>query len=437
MVSTNPTTIRHAVLSVLIAVILVSAGCNGLSVGETETGANGDAGPTTTVMETITATSTPTATATPTPTPDPDALDLREIQVQVSGSEDYAPNTLGEIDRADPTNQDGHYEPVAFAARANDTINVTASATGGDPKVELRAPNGTTLNIDDDGGLGDAASIEEETLPVTGRYTVLVSPADDSSSKTFTYRLTVDRRAYEGELKSEEPEESEETKESEEIEEPDTQNFGWYAGPLSTWNKSERYAEWANDFAAVANDTYAATNAEPDIWVNTEQDYAVITLIGWESYNASQNQEITASLALTNVDNYKYYVNDTNQPENASWIPDQTYVRFVTPKEREVYRMTALGKKAAAIGANQSGHGAGPSIDSYFISLRQGPANQYYDEGAETSVQNRFSMEGVDAGTELKPPESDRPSMNRTTLVNGTLVDTSALNETGLNETGD
>jgi len=364
-------------------------------------------------------------------------VDLREIEMQVVGSEDYAPNTLGEIDRADPTNEDGHYEPVDFAAQANDTINVTASASGGDPVVELRAPNGTTLAVDDDDGPDDAAKIEEETLPVTGRYTVLVSSADDSSSETFTYRLTVNRHAYEGELEPEEPEESEETNESEEIneseetEESDTQESGWFTGQISTWNESERYAEWAYDFAAVANDTNAPTNAEPGIWVNPVQDYAVITLIGWGSYNASQNQDIAAALALTNADNYKLYLNDSTRQVNESWIPDQTYVRFVTPKDRDIYRLTALSKEAAAIGANRSGHGAGPSIDSYFYSLRQGPANSLYDEGAKTSVQNRFSIDGVEPATERKPPESIRPSMNRTTLVNGTLVDTSDLNETG------
>jgi|GEM_PF-3017363 len=404
--------IRGTVLGLLVVGLLISAGCNGLDTGSTgvdtrDGGAEPSETEVSTPTETYTQTSTPTPkpTATPTPTPDPGATDLREIEVQVLGSEDYAPNTLGEIDRGDPSNENGYYEPVVFAAQANGTINVTMSAsTSGDPKVELRAPNGTTLDSDD-GGLGDTAKIENETLPVTGRYTVIATASEDSSASTFAYHLTVDRGADEGEL---EPEESE------------VQETGWYASNATTWNESERYGEWAADFATTANSPNGASDSEPSYWVNSKEDYVVITMIDGDFYNVSQRQDIVARLAATNVVLHKRYMNESNEQVNGSWVPDRTYVRFVTPEERNLLRVHALTNRSAAKGADMSGHGVGPSIDDYFYSMHRGPASYYYEEGSSNSIQSRDDLDYIDVDSELKPPDSDRDQMNKTTTINET-----------------
>jgi len=409
MINNNNNTIRSTLLSIVLVVLLISAGCNEFNAGSTDVDTrDGGAEPSKTVTSTPTPTKTPapTHTATPTPAPDPTATDLREIEVQVLGSEDYAPNTLGEIDRGDPSNENGYHEPVIFAAQANDTINVTLSAsTSGDPRVKLRAPNGTTLDTDDDGGLGDAAKIENETLPVTGRYTVIATASEDSSTSTFAYHLTVDRGADEGEL---EPEESE------------VQETGWYASDATTWNESERYGEWAADFATTANSPNGASDSEPSYWVNSEEDYVVITMIDGDFYNVSQRQDIVASLAATNVQLHKTYMNESNEQVNGSWVPDRTYVRFVTPEKRNLLRVHALTNRSAAKGADMSGHGVGPSIDDYFYTMHRGPASYYYEEGSSNSIESRDDLDYIDVDSELKPPDSDRDQMNKTTSINET-----------------
>jgi len=404
MISTHLFRSRNMVLTVLSVLLLLSAGCNGLGVGETEIDTS-DRSPESSGTQAHTSTVTTMPTSTATPTPDPEATDLRQIEVQSVGSELYTTNTRGEIDRGDPRNNQGYYEPVTFRAQANDTITVSMRGIRGDPSLELRAPNGTVLETDDDGGVGETATIDEETVPTTGRYTIIAAGSAERQPSTFEYLLRVNRAPRESETQTATPTPTSPQNDSGDI---------FMAGNATTWNETEQYTNFAYDFGTIAQDEH--TDVEQLVMVNPEQDYVVLTLIDGPHYNASQRQLFVGSLAYTNVNVYEGYVHDEIGVVNDSWAPDRVYIRFVTPEKRGVYRITALTKRAALmnISKNDTRHRIGPSIDDYFFRKHVGPASSLYADAYQT-VENLSDYPGIDRESEVTVPPLTHANITNTT----------------------
>ncbi|GGO00791.1 hypothetical protein [Haloarcula pellucida] len=335
-------TSRNALLTVLVAALLITAGCNGLGVGETDTGPDGT-------------TSTPESTATPTPTPTPtvpqNGTDLRSISLE----QDAGHIINSDLDGGDPKRDGKYYEPVQFAAEAGTVVNISMRSPTGDPLVKLRGPNGTVIDLDDDGGMGDAADLTMVTLPETGQYTIIATSSEPNTA--FTYYLTVEQFI------------------------PPEQRDVLFAGNMSSWNRTEQLGEFAYDYTTVFNE-HTWTNIT-GYSVNADEEYIAVTyVIEPENRTFEKMAELDGVMlyGYTGVD--KSYQN-ADGVVNPSWAPERIYFRTVTP-DGELYRISYLTSEQAQTYRETQ------NFDRYYANIwrtrHYGPAHFKYVEGADNAT---------------------------------------------------
>jgi len=360
---------RHVVLSVLIMTLVTSAGCSSLLTDDVSPSAvtEGPSQQETTVVNNGSANNTSNSVAIPT-----NGTDLRNISLP---NDTHADTFYGEVDGGDPvldgTNR--YYEPVAFTGETDERINVSMSSIAGDPELQLRAPNGSTVALDNNDGDGNDAQLQIVRLDQTGEYTLVAASAEANSS--FTYRLMVEHYI-----------------------EP---NFN---GPMSSWDEESRYLEFSRDYLLVAQnltggidgprDEVTAAGAEGNLTamgnytVNTEEDYIIVGYAMERNATPYERIDVDGALQGSYWGLYNAYVN-SDTAENASWVPERIYHQAYT-YEGELYRTTYLeldwARQFYEAGglANETAQAIYSS--RYFATLRFGPAHQDYTEGGEYST---------------------------------------------------
>lgn len=282
---------RRAVLSVLLAALMVTAGCSSGLSGVTR-------GETPAEEQSTESQLTPTS-----------GVDLRNISL----SENMTIKK-GELDGSDPRNGDTVYEPVQFAATAGTQVYINMESYDGEETViRVRNPNGTVVDIASNGEDGEA-EFEVLTLSETGRYTIEATSATPNT--TFEYTLGIQKLS------------------------------GNFVGPRSTWSKDEGYHLFAGDVATNAD--FAMENAEtynytlndsintynsPLIEANTTGDYAVLSYRMRTELNGTQFVGMDWALLSGFANMVEIYENDNDE----TWIPDRVYFRGVT-YDGELYR---------------------------------------------------------------------------------------------------
>ena len=282
---------RRAILSILLVVLMITAGCSsGLS------GVPG--GETPTEEQSTERHLTPTS-----------GTDLRSISL----SENLTLKK-GELDGSDPRNDQTVYEPIQFTATAGTQVLIGMQHHDGEgePVIRVRSPNGSIVDIANNGEDG-YAKFDVLTLNKTGRYTIEATSATPNT--TFEYMLSVEKRP---------------------------ENF---VGPMSTWGKKERYYEFASDLAINANsvmtnaDTYNSSSPNADISplieANASGDYAVVTYRMRTDLNGTQFLGVDWSL----LNAYSYTVEEYENSDTVdeTWIPERVYFRGLT-YDGELYR---------------------------------------------------------------------------------------------------
>ena len=310
--STTETTVRQALLSVLLASLMVTAGCAGILSSDSSSNGAG----------------TPTSTAGggANNTSSADGVDLRSISVPDNGSVTRS----GELDRGDPKSGNKYYEPVQVAAVEGQAVNITMRAENGNPGLRVVNPDGNVTAVISNES-GTATGILGGQFAQTGRYTIEATSANDNA--TFNYSLTIERvdleelRSGSGEL---------------------------LAGPRSEYNETEQYLTFARDVALVTADStdlglyslnvtgteFQSNVSGPDIQANASADYVVITYKQGDSNVLSRLNEIDSTFmaAYSNLlENYQNLGTDTTTPENESWVPDIIFLRGLN-ESGELYR---------------------------------------------------------------------------------------------------
>ncbi|MBX0322159.1 PPC domain-containing protein [Halomicroarcula sp. F13] len=354
---------RDALLTVVVIALLITSGCNGLGVGQSDTGPHETDG--------TPANETPVLTATPTATPavPEDGTDLRSVSLE----QDAGRTMRSELDGSDPKDGKRYYEPVEFAAEAGTKANITLGGDGGDPVVRLLAPNGTVLDTNDDGGIGDTAELTMVTLPETGNYTIIATSNEPDTA--FTYYLTVDQFI------------------------PPAQRDVMFAGDPSTWNHTEQLGEFAYDYRSTFESGTNLTDIDY-AFVNADENYVVVT---YEMQpNASQDTRTRIDTALmlahSNMDD-AYRDEPANATFNESWTPDRVYHRAVTP-DGKLYRVTYTTTEWARQW-EEGNIELRTYLFRYFTTLTHGPAHQSYVEGANHSTATG-EIEGRDKSEEIR-----------------------------------
>jgi len=340
-ISINDTTGRQALLSVLLASLIVTAGCAGiLSDG-------GDSG----------------GGATPTPTSGEsggdtaaNGTDLRSVSIPDNGSV----TASGELDRGDPTNGSKYYEPIQVAAAEGDTVNISVETEGGSPELRVINPDGnvsaTVSNVS-----GNDTGFTFSTFGQTGRYTLEATSVSENA--TFNYTLTIERAERGGEL---------------------------FGGPMEQWNETEQYLEFSQDFTSVTAETsdYGSfsTNVSLDyVQANASGDYAIITYGIHPDLNFTQTNEIDVNFRLAYKNLYQSYSkfgDNSSMAENETWAPEIIFFRGVNQETGELHRTTFLTLEWAKQYAEDDDNDV--YAGWYYSTLRYGPGNQYYDP--ETGV---------------------------------------------------
>lgn len=111
-----------------------------------------------------------------------------------SAERDVVPLTLdqslrGSLSTSDSRNDEGKYEDVySFSAESGDSISVEMNATGLDTYLSLITPSGEVIENDDYQGSTDRSRIEL-TLPVSGRYRVIVSSYGSDETGDYSVAL--------------------------------------------------------------------------------------------------------------------------------------------------------------------------------------------------------------------------------------------------------
>jgi|GEM_PF-2109049 uncharacterized protein YceK len=309
--SATDTTVRQALLSVLLASLMMTAGCAGILSDESSSNGAG------------TATSTTTAGDRTNNTSSAGGVDLRSISIPDNGSVTRS----GELDRGDPKNGNKYYEPVQVAAVEGQLVNITMRAENGNPGLRVVNPDGNVTAIISNES-GTTTGIIDGQFAQTGLYTIEATSAPQNA--TFSYSLTFERVKIE------------------------TESDELLAGPRSEYNETEQYLTFARDVALVTADvsdvglySLNATGTEfqsnvsgPDIQANASVDYAVITYEVGDSNALSRLNEIdtTFMTAYSNLwGNYQNLGNDTSTPEDKSWVPEIIFLRGLN-ESGELYR---------------------------------------------------------------------------------------------------
>lgn len=365
---------RHALLSVAIVMLIMSAGCSSFLTDGNPAAAGTEQSPATSTL-------TPTNNTSSVSGMPSDGTDLRNVTIPEN---DTDRNTYtGEIDAGDSvlegTNR--YYEPVQFTAEAGDKINVSLSSIANDPELQLRNPNGSTIATDDDGGDGNDARITRFELNQTGQYTLVAAAAEPNTS--FTYTLAVERYV-----------------------EPNFQ------GPMSSWDEQSRYLEFADDYRLVAQNLSGGPDEPSDAetideiegnltagtyTVNTQEDYIIVRYYMDANSTPMERISIDASLQDAYYGLYEAYI-DSDGAENASWVPERIY-HVAYDYDGNLYRTSYLDREWAVAYSEAGGSGnysARATYNSlYFSTFRQGPAHQNYTEGGEYAT----TLEEAPVGT--------------------------------------
>jgi hypothetical protein len=312
---------------ILVALFVVSAGCNGLA-----SNSNG----------------TQETPITPENIISTDGADLRHIEVPDNGTI----TADGEIDDDDPilASSGAHYEPVQFTAPAGTIINATMVSDTGTPDLRLLGPNGTTITTGSASGGRDKFEMVE--LNQAGQYTFLATATNESSG--FNYTLTVDQYI-----------------------EP---NFN---GPPSSWDEESRYLEFGYDYLFTAENTSGQNLTAINRTANTDDDYIVATYEIEQNSTTYERLSIDSALQISYWYLYQAYTEDNPNIHNKSWVPERIYHRAITP-DGDFYRSTYVTLEWA----KDYGETGDPRLYAarYFDTLRYGPAHQEYVEGGNRST---------------------------------------------------
>ncbi|MBX0302124.1 hypothetical protein [Haloarcula salinisoli] len=348
---TNTTT-RQALLSVLLATLIVTSGCAGLLSGEGNT--------------------TETETATETSTSGPaqedgekrtNSTDLRSMSIPENGSVSAA----GELDHGDPSDGNKYYEPVQVAAVEGQMVNITVEAESGNPGIRAVNPDGNITEIVSNEE-GKKTGFYEATITQTGGYTFEVTSVDQNA--TFNYTMNIERVQIEDEE-------------------------GLLEGDARTWNETEQYLFAAQSYGIVVNQ-YTDKGDVPynvskgNIAANATGDYAVITYEMPADYNFTQRNELDVAFQLS----YEALLNQSRQGGNSvtneSWVPEIIFFKGVDNETGELVRTTFYTREWARqyvdgeIGNTESG-------GNYYSTEKWGPASTLYTvSGFETVTVDEF-----------------------------------------------
>ena len=350
---------RYIALSVAIAALMVSAGCNSLLNDSSST-------PPTTERPNQQGTTTPVGANSSNLSAN--GTDLRSVTIPEEGSN---PNTYyGEIDGDDSVTEDTnqYYESISFTAEAGDIINITMTSIANDPELQLRNPNGTTVAIDNNGGDGNNAAFELLTLNETGQYMLVASAAQPNTG--FDYTLTVER----------------------------------YVDPnpeLDEYNERQRLEEFANDYIVYAQfqsggrDRYINESEDPqgnlsalnNRSVNVTTDEAVVGYFMEEDATTIERIDIDVSLMQAYTLMYESYIADDGSPENASWVPDRIYHVAYT-YNGELYQVSYIERDWSVEYYERGGPDNSSALTDYgllyYTTVRRGPAHPEYNEDSGT-----------------------------------------------------
>jgi len=350
------TTTRQALLSALLAALIVTSGCAGLLSGEGNTD------------------ETEVGTSTPRPAQEDgekrtNGTDLRSMSIPENGSVSAA----GELDHGDPSDGNKYYEPVQVAAVAGQRVNVTVETENGNPAIRVVDPDGnTTAAVSNE--TGNKTGLFRADVTQTGGYTFEVTSVDQNA--TFNYTLNIERV---------------------EIEDED----GLLKGDARTWNQTEQYLFATQSFAIVVNqytdrsDTRTLADvpynvSKGNISANATGDYAVITYEMPADYSFNQRNELDVAFQLS----YEGLVNQSRQGNNPvtdeSWVPEIIFFKGVDNETGELVRTTFYTKEWA----RQYVDGEVDNIESggnYYSTEKWGPASELYDVGGfETVTADEF-----------------------------------------------
>jgi len=350
------TTTRQALLSALLAALIVTSGCAGLLSGEGNTD------------------ETEVGTNTPRPAQEDgekrtNGTDLRSMSIPENGSVSAA----GELDHGDPSDGNKYYEPVEVAAVAGQRVNVTVETENGNPAIRVVDPDGnTTAAVSNE--TGNKTGLFRADVTQTGGYTFEVTSVDQNA--TFNYTLNIERV---------------------EIEDED----GLLKGDARTWNQTEQYLFATQSFGIVVNqytdrsDTRTLADvpynvSKGNISANATGDYAVITYEMPADYSFNQRNELDVAFQLS----YEGLVNQSRQGNNPvtdeSWVPEIIFFKGVDNETGELVRTTFFTKEwSSQVLANEI-----TDIESsgnYYSTEKWGPASELYDAGGfETVTADEF-----------------------------------------------
>jgi len=372
-VSTTDTTIRQALLSVLLASLMVTAGCAGILSDE---GSNGG-----------TPTSTATAGGGANNTSSADGVDLRSISIPDNGSVARS----GELDRGDPKSGNKYYEPVQVAAVEGQVVNITMRAENGNPGLRIVNPDGNVTQVVSN-DTGNLAGFLGGKFTQSGRYTIEATSANDNA--TFNYTLTIERVDIE-EIRDDE----------------------LLDGPRSGYNETEQYLTFARDVTLIAANLsdqnksawsidYVGTQFEssnvsgPDIQASASGDYAVITYKVGDSNALSHLNDFKVAFTVSYANMLEGYVDlgDTTDPRNESWVPDMIFFRGIneTGELRRTHFITTEWAAQYSETKNNDRYAA-----QWGSTLRIGPGaihNDPEESGATTITDEEFPQAYWDPG---------------------------------------
>lgn len=337
------TTTRQAVLSVLVATLLVTSGCAGLISGEGSTSTSGEKRT--------------------------NGTDLRSISLPENGSVSAA----GELDHGDPSDGNKYYEPVQIAAVEGERANVTVEAESGNPAIRVVNPDGNTTQVVSNEG-GNTTGFINGTFTQTGRYTFEVSSVEQDA--TFNYSFDIERVKIEDEgIEDEE---------------------GLLEGDDSTWNETERYlyatqpyGSWVAGFTDKGDVPIILSKNKGSIAANATGDYAVITYEMPADHSFVSRNELDVAFQLA----YERVLNRTRQGESSvgdeSWIPEIIFYKGVDNETGELVRTTFYTKEWAsqALAGELTNSEMG---GNYYSTERWGPASDRYTMGYDKVTVDEF-----------------------------------------------
>jgi len=383
-VSTTDTTVRQALLSVLLASLVVTAGCSGILSDDNGSDGAGTATPTATTGDGANNSSTA------------DGVDLRSISIPDNGRVTRS----GELDRGDPKNGQKYYEPVQVAAVEGQVVNISMRAENGNPALRIVNPDGNVTQIVSNES-GTATGFIGGQFTQTGRYTIEATSV--AQNATFNYSLTVERIDAE-EIRSE----------SDEL----------LSGPRSEYNETEQYLTFARDVTLIAANLsdqnksawsidYVGTQFEssnvsgPDVQASASGDYAVITYKVGDNNALSHLNDFKIAFGVSYASMLEGYgdIGDTTDPRNESWVPDMIFFRGIneTGELRQTHFITTEWAAQYSETRNDDRYAA-----QWGSTLRIGPGDIHTDpeeSGATTITDEEFPQAYWDPDTGYVYPD--------------------------------